>query len=130
MAGIQADSAMYVNRGVRDAVPGLARPKLRGVDRLRGVKPLRQQPGGLRRRQRQALRVDVTVGEPLCDGLEGADLAVELLALGGVFRGAPQRLVDDAALLGARREIEPVHQCRNGFGAVGDDVARRGRAPR
>ena len=97
---VDAHAAVDVHGGVRDPVAGVGGPEL--GDRDLGVRgqALVEAPGGLPQRQPLAERVDVAVGEPLRDRLEGADRATELLAGLRVRRGQRQRALGDAELLG------------------------------
>ena len=93
---VDADAAVDVQRGVPDAVAAVGRPELRGRDLERVVAPFVEVRRGLQHRELDRLVVDEAVGHALTDRLERADRAVELLALGRVLRGEPQRLVGDA----------------------------------
>ena len=84
---VDADAAVHVHGGVREPVAGVGGPQLRDRDLGVGGQPLVEPPGGLPEREPLAEHVDVAVGEPLRDGLEGADRAAELLARLGVRRG-------------------------------------------
>ena len=50
---------------------------------------------GLEHRELDALAVDEALGHALTDGLEGGDLAIELLAVDAVLRGEARRPVGD-----------------------------------
>ena len=84
---VEADAAVEVLGGVGDPVPAVGGPVLGDVELLVGGSPLGEAPGGLAGGELHALGVDVGVGHALADGLEGADLGAELLALGDVGGG-------------------------------------------
>ena len=87
-----------------------------------GFEPLRQPPGGLEAREADGLGVDVGVGDSLTDGLEGAELAPELLALGHVAGRDGERFLAHPGLGGA----DGGHQAIAGLGAPGHGQRDRG----
>ena len=107
---VDADAAVDVHCRVRDPVAGVGGPELGRGDGLRGGKALGKPPGRLPHRERQEAGVDVSVGQALCDGLEGADRPVELLPGLGVLGGERDGALRDAELDGAGRDREQVDQ--------------------
>ena len=88
---VDADAAVHVLRRVRHPVTALAGPPLRDRRLVAAGQAGVEQPDGLQRRQPHRLDVDVGVGQPVPDGLEGRDRAAELLASGRVLRRHLQR---------------------------------------
>ena len=122
VVAVDADPAVEVGGRVHDALPALGGPVLGHRHLGRRRQPRRQPRGGLPRREPDRLGVDVGVGRPLPDRLEGGDGLLELHPGLGVLGGELQGRGADAGLLDAER----------GRGELGDDSRspRRRRRPR
>ena len=101
---VDADPAVDVQGGVRDSIPAVGGPELRGGDLEGVVAPFVEVRRRLEHRELDRLVVDVAIGHALPDCLEGSDLAVELLALRRVVRSQAKRLVGDTGDDGTRRD--------------------------
>ena len=122
---VDADAAVDVDGGVREPVAGVGRPELRDGHLDRRPAAPRRAASRLPQGEALAEHVDVAVGQPLRDRLEGADRAAELLARLRVRRGQPQRALGDAELLG--RSARP-SAARRAVGRRAVGVARRASA--
>src|SRR5215471_4124774 len=101
VTGVDAYSAVDVDRGVRDPVAAIGGPEFRRGDLLFAQQARLEPPRCLPHRQPDRLDVDVGVGQPLRDCLERPDRPAELLAVPRVLGGQLERPLGDAQLEGA-----------------------------